>query len=371
MPSPKRHNGGSRHDGNGSDAGGPAPVRSFWSGTITFGLVSIPVDLFSGTRPRQTSMKMVDDEGHALGRQYRCSKEGKKLSNDDLVRGYETESGDVVVVTDEEFESVAPEMSRDIELRRFVPFEQIPPFYYQRPYFLAPAGRSAKAYNLLAMTMERTGQVAIGAFVMRGQEYLVAILADNGVLRAETLRYADEIRTPEVIGLPKKKKPSAKKVQQFSKAIDELKAKALDMSELEDRQAEALHALAEEKQKRGEDVIKLRGLEDEDAEGSSAEIIDLMEVLRKSLSKKAVVTTASNTPSPGQSRRERSGASHARSEGRASAGRRAKSSKSNASKDDLAQASKSELMKMASELDIVGRSKMGKSELVSAIRNAG
>lgn len=365
---PKRASDGS---GNGSDAGsGPAPVRSFWSGTITFGLVSIPVDLFSGTRPRQTSMKMVDKDGHALGRQYHCSKEGKKLKQDDLVRGYETESGDVVVITDEEFESVAPEMSRDIELRRFVPLEQIPPFYYQRPYFLAPAGRSAKAYNLLAMTMARTGQVAIGAFVMRGQEYLVAILADNGVLRAETLRYADEIRTPEVVGLPKRKKAAASKVQQLSKAIEALKSKTLDMSELEDRQAEALQHLAEEKEKRGEDVIKMRGLEEEDAEAQGAEIIDLMEVLRKSLSKSAVVTSASNTPSPGQAARPSRSTSHERSGKRASSGNRGKRSAS-ATNDDLAKSSKSDLMKMASELDIAGRSKMDKSALVSAIRRAG
>lgn len=367
MPKSSRRNGGSRH--NGSDSGGTAPVRSFWSGTITFGLVSIPVDLFSGTRPRQTAMKMVDTEGHPLGRQFRCSKEGKTLSNDDLVRGYETESGEVIVITDEEFESVAPEMSRDIELRRFVPLDEIPPYYYQRPYFLAPAGRSAKAYNLLAMTMARTGQVAIGSFVMRGQEHLVAILSDNGVLRAETLRYADEIRTPKAVGLPAKKKPPAKKVQQFSKAIDSLKAKTLDMSELEDRQAEALHALAEEKRERDEDVIKMRGLEDEDAQAGSAEIVDLMEVLRKSLSKNATVTNASNTPSPGQAARsKRSAASHARIDKHAFPGRRAKSSKTSTAKDDLEQASKSELMKMASELDIAGRSKMGKSALVTAIR---
>ena len=365
---PKKSN-GARGNGNGKAGTGPAPVRSFWSGTITFGLVSIPVDLFSGTRPRQTSMKMVDKEGHALGRQYRCSKEGKKLKQDDLVRGYETDSGDVVVITDEEFESVAPEMSRDIELRRFVPFEQIPPFYYQRPYFLAPAGRSAKAYNLLAMTMERTGQVAIGAFVMRGQEYLVAILADNGVLRAETLRYADEIRTPKMIGLPKKKKVAANKIQQFAKQIDALEHKTLDMSELEDRQAETLQQLAEDKQKRGEDVVKMRGLEEEDAEAQGAEIVDLMEVLRKSLSNKAVVTTASNTPSPRQAARPTRTSGHKRSGKRASSGSRGKSRST--AKDDLANSSKSELMKMAAELDIAGRSKMDKRELVSAIRRTG
>jgi DNA end-binding protein Ku len=271
-----------------------APVRSLWSGTITFGLVSIPVDLLSAVRPRQTAMKLVDKAGHPLGRQYHCSKEGRKLGADDLVRGYENDEGKMVVITDEEFESVAPEMSGDIELRNFVPLEQIPPLYFQRPYFLAPSGKSAKAYHLLAATMARTGRVGIGNFVMRGHEYLVAIISDNGVLRVDTLRYADEIRTPEAIGLPKRAKIASSKVTQFSKAIDELTRDKLAVEELEDREAEALTELAQEKQKDKDDVIRVTGLEAEDPEASAggAQIIDLMEVLRKSLSRSAVVTNA-------------------------------------------------------------------------------
>jgi DNA end-binding protein Ku len=286
----------SRKQGNGSagqteKAG--APVRSMWSGTITFGLVSIPVDLLSAVRPRQTAMKLVDESGHPLGRQFRCSKEDKKLDYDDLVRGYETD-GKMIVITDEEFESVAPEMSGDIELRNFVPLEQIPPMYFQRPYFLAPSGKSVKAYNLLSATMERTKRVGIGSFVMRGHEYLVAIVADNGVLRADTLRYADELRTPASIGLPKRSKVAASKVAAFSKAIGELTRKELALSELEDDDAAALMRLAQQKAKKGEDVTRAKGLESEDEEAaeSGAQIIDLMEVLRKSLSKRAVVTTA-------------------------------------------------------------------------------
>jgi DNA end-binding protein Ku len=292
-----KHNGGSQQDAT-EEAG--APVRSMWSGTITFGLVSIPVDLLSAVRPRQTAMKLVDKSGHALGREYHCSKEGKELDNDELVRGYETDEGKMVVITDEEFESVAPEMSGDIELRGFVPLEQIPPMYFQKPYFLAPSGKSAKAYNLLTATMEKTGRVGVGSFVMRGHEYLVAIVADNGVLRADTLRYTDEIRTPESIGLPKVKKPAAGKVTQFGKAIDELQQSKLDMSELADRDAQALRELAESKQKKDQDVIHPRGLEEADAEATegSAQIIDLMEVLRKSLSKNAVVTRAGGDSEP-------------------------------------------------------------------------
>ena len=295
---PKRkHNGGSQQAAT-QEAG--APVRSMWSGTITFGLVSIPVDLLSAVRPRQTAMKLVDKSGHALGREYHCSKEGKELDHDELVRGYETDEGKMVVITDEEFESVAPEMSGDIELRGFVPLEQIPPMYFQKPYFLAPSGKSAKAYNLLTATMQKTGRVGVGSFVMRGHEYLVAIVSDNGVLRADTLRYTDEIRTPESIGLPPVKKPAAGKVTSFGKAIDALKQTRLDMSELADQDAQALRELAERKQKKDEDVIQQRGLEEVDAEATqgSAQIIDLMEVLRKSLSKNAVVSRAGGDSEP-------------------------------------------------------------------------
>ncbi len=271
-----------------------ARVRPIWTGTITFGLVSIPVELLTSVRARETAMKLVDEEGHPLGRRYFCSKEGKKLDQDDLIRGYETDDGKMVVISDEEFESVAPEMSPDIELRNFVPLEQIPPLYFSKPYFLAPTGKSSKAYNLLAATMERSGKVGIGSFVMRGHEYLVAILSDNGVLRADTLRYSDEVRTPEMIGLPEHGKPNARKVTQFSKAIDELLRKEMDPAELEDEEAEALHHLVEAKRKKDEDVVSQAETAEADSEEEQGggNVIDLMAVLRKSLSKNAVVKNA-------------------------------------------------------------------------------
>lgn len=273
-----------------------APVRPTWTGTITFGLVSIPVNLYSAIRPRQTAMKLVDKDGHPLGRRYHCSKEDKELDYDELVRGYETDDGKMVVITDDEFESVAPEMSGDIDLRSFVPIEQIPPMYFQRPYFLAPSGKSAKAYHLLAQTMARSGRVGIGSFVMRGHEYLVAIISENGVLRADALRYADELRTPESIGLPERGKVVARTVTAMEKDIQGLIEKKLDIGELEDKDAEELQKLAHAKQKDGEDVIHQSGLEQAEGEEGGAQIIDLMDVLRKSLSKSAVVTNANSGP---------------------------------------------------------------------------
>ena len=258
-----------------------AAARSFWSGTITFGLVSIPVDLFAAVRGRRTSMKMVDTKGRPLGRQY-FSDEDEHLTQDELVRGYEAGKGEMIVITDEELESIAPEMTRDIELRRFVPRDEIPPPYFNRPYFLAPSGKSQKAYQLLARVMQETGRAGIGTFVMRGHQYLVAILSEGNLLRAATLRFADEVRAPREVDLPKPAKPAAKAVKDFSKAIESLTREALDLDELSDRYAAALEDLAEKKAKKGKDLVDPRG-ESEDEEEGGAEVIDLMKILRQRL----------------------------------------------------------------------------------------
>src|SRR5205085_5645330 len=138
----------------------------------------------------------------------------------------------------EEFAAAAPEKSRDIDLKRFVALDEIPPSFFDRPYFLAPDERAGKAYALLAQTMAKTGKAGIGSFVMRGHEYLIAILAENGILRAEVLRYADELRTPETIGLPRPGKADAALVRALAKEVDALSKPGLDMTEMADLEAE-------------------------------------------------------------------------------------------------------------------------------------
>jgi DNA end-binding protein Ku len=140
--------------------------------------------------------------------------------------------------------------------------------------------------------MERTGRVGIGSFVMRDHEYLVAIVSEGGVLRAETLRFHDELHAPDDIGLPKRKKASATRVKALSKEIDALTRDELDAHELSDQYAAAIEELAERKEKQGKDVVHVTGAEDEDAEPGTSNVIDLMSVLRRSLSAKATVTTA-------------------------------------------------------------------------------
>jgi DNA end-binding protein Ku len=317
-----------------------APVRPFWSGTITFGLVSIPVDLLAAVTPRRKSMKLVDAEGHPLGRRYYCPKDDRLLGNDELVRGFETDSGKMVVMSDAEFESVAPEKSRDIDLKRFVPLDAIPPFFFQRPFFLAPDERAGKAYALLAQTMARTGKAGIGSFVMRGHEYLVAILADQGMLRAEVLRYADEVRTPESVGLPRPRKADAATTRALAKEIDALSKPGLDLAEMQDVDAEELHRLAQRKAKSGEGVIAMADLEDVDEDrGGSAEVIDLMQVLRRSLGAKAGGASPADgsgapraTPAKGGERPPARAVRRRSAPGKAASARKAPASKTRARK---------------------------------------
>jgi len=123
----------------------PSGIRSFWTGTITFGLVNVPVALYSATRPRGVALKMIGPDEAPVQRRYVCSKDGKVLDADDIVRGYEVEKGKFVVVTDDELEAIEPRKSREIDLRVFVDVDDIDPIYFDRAYFLVPASGTNKA----------------------------------------------------------------------------------------------------------------------------------------------------------------------------------------------------------------------------------
>src|ERR1044072_1058270 len=153
-------------------------ARPFWSGTLTFGLVSVPVDLYPGNRTNRAPLRMLGPEGEALARRYYSEKTGPALDTEEMVRGYEIEKDRFVIITDEELERLAPEQSRDIDLRRFVPLADIPPLHFDRSYFLAPSEGSEKAYRLLSQTMEKEKLAGVATFVMRGKEYLVAIFPE-------------------------------------------------------------------------------------------------------------------------------------------------------------------------------------------------
>src|SRR5215467_2442087 len=256
-------------------------ARPFWSGTLTFGLVSVPVDLYPGNRSNRAPLRMLGPEGEPLARRYYSQKTGNDLEDESMVRGFEFDKDRYVIVTDEELERLAPEQSRDIDLRRFVPLADIPPLYFDRSYFLAPSEGSEKAYRLLSQTMEKEKLAGVATFVMRSKEYLVAIFPENEILRAETMRFADEIRTPKEIGLAEKKKVPAAAVRKFEKLIEKHSEKRLSLERLKDEQTEKLLKLVERKRKQHQDVIEV-----EVPEQKEGKVVDLMEALKKSLAGK-------------------------------------------------------------------------------------
>jgi DNA end-binding protein Ku len=232
------------------------------------------------TQSTRTSLRTLGPNGEPLARRYYSQKTERDLDADEIVRGYENKKDKFVVVTDEELERLAPEKSRDIDVRLFVPENSIPPFYFERSYFLLPAANSEKAYRLLAETMEKNGLAGIATFVMRGKEYLVAIFAENEILRAETMRFSDEVRSPQSIGLPKKKEAPKATVTKLEKLIKKKSKRQLTRSKLDDEQSENLLKLVKKKGAQRKNVVEV---ESKDRDGGDGKVIDLVEILKKSL----------------------------------------------------------------------------------------
>lgn len=227
---------------------------------------------------------MLGPDGQPLSRRYYSQKTERDLDADEMVRGYEIDDGKYVVVSDEELDRLAPEKTRDIDIKLFVPQETIPPVHFDRGYFLTPTPNSEKAYKLLAETLGKGKKAGIATFVMRGKEYLVAIFSEHGILRAETMRFEDELRTPGEVGLPKRvpKVPKAT-VKKFERLIGAKSKKQMSATKLKDEQTERLLKLVKKKGAQKKNVVKV----ETDDRGEESNVIDLVAVLKKSLLGKA------------------------------------------------------------------------------------
>ena len=319
-------------------------VRPFWSGTISFGLVSVPVDLYSAQRRGRISLRMLDQDGTPLRRTYYCPAHQTVVHPEHLLRGYEVAEGEYVVVRDDELEALAPGKSRDIDLSRFVHRDEIPPAFFQRSYFLTPAGESTKAYGLLAEVMQRTGMAGIATFVMRGKEYPVVILAEGGILQAETLRFQDELRTPGDIGLSEPQPADERSVQACEEVLDALFRESLPDDAMRDRDTEQLQALIDRKRAEGRDVVVVSEDAEEDqedleqAEDAAVDGEDLLAKIRQSLRG-----------------------------GRGEQPQHAAATKT--AVQQLKDLSKEELYQRAKKMGVTGRSKMSKEQLIRSLKN--
>ena len=174
--------------------------RAMWSGSISFGLVNIPVKLYSAVSRKSVRFNQIDRNSGARIKYKKVSADsGDEVTNDDIVKGYELPSGDYVTVSDDELAQLDPKASRTIDIEEFVDLADIDPVFYDSAYLLAPDKATAKPYALLARAMEQSGKVGIARVVMRTKQYLCAVRPQDGKLVMSTMVYADEVNDPAQI----------------------------------------------------------------------------------------------------------------------------------------------------------------------------
>jgi DNA end-binding protein Ku len=202
--------------------------RAIWSGAISFGLVNIPVKLYSAVSRKTVRFHQLDQTDNQRIQQKRVNpRTGEEVPYENLVKGYEIGPDRFVVITPEELESLEPEKTRTIDIVAFVDLDQIDPIFYDHPYYLVPDTGATKAYRLLVDAMEETGKVAIGRVVLRSKEHLVALRPRDGVLTMETMLFADEVIPPDDLDeAPQdgKAKTSKKELEMAQQLIDSLSA---------------------------------------------------------------------------------------------------------------------------------------------------
>jgi DNA end-binding protein Ku len=254
--------------------------RSLWTGSLSFGLVNVPVALFSAVKDTDVHFRQLHDKDHTPVETRRfCSKEDTEVDYDEIGHGFETDDGDDVVLTDAELATAAPRKTRTIDIEAFVDLEDVDPIYFDHPYILMPSGDSEgtqRAYRLLLEVMAKSEGAALGRFVMRTKEYLVLIRERDERLLLTTLRFHDEVRETKGIPTPTKQaKPSKKQVDQAVALIEAL-ACDWDPSRYKDRYQQRLKRVIKQKEK-GE-TVKAPEREDD-----TSPVPDLMAALEKTL----------------------------------------------------------------------------------------
>src|SRR5947209_4260235 len=254
-------------------------ARAIWSGTISFGLVNVPVKLYSAVHSKDLQFHQFDPKGNRIQYKRVSEKTGKEVDYSDIVKGYEVKKGQYVMVDPDELASYKPESTRTVDISDFVDLDQIDPVYYENTYYLAPDGKGAgKAYNLLLEAMEKQNKAAVGKVVIRTKQYLAAIRPLDGVLALSTMRFADEVvSTSEVKNGSSGKDGSVSKreVDMASQIIDSLTSK-WDPSRYRDTYREQVLGLLKKKAEGKEIVV-------DEPEEEQAQVLDLMEALEASL----------------------------------------------------------------------------------------
>ncbi|HWM74978.1 MAG TPA: Ku protein [Nocardioides sp.] len=254
-------------------------ARAIWTGSVSFGLVNVPVGLYSATQDHDVHFHQFEKGTSSRVRNQRVNEDtGDEVAYRDVVKGAEVGDG-YVMLTQEELESVEPGRSRTIDITDFVDAAEIDPVYYQKSYYLAPSDETAnKAYMLLVKAMTKAGRIGVATFVMRGKQYLAAIRPQDKVLVLETMFFADEVRDPaeEIDQLPARTQVSGKDLDMAVSLVKSLTT-PWKPDNYQDTYADRVKKLIEAKKKNREVVVA------EDAEQSSEKVVDLMSALQASV----------------------------------------------------------------------------------------
>jgi DNA end-binding protein Ku len=228
-------------------------ARSLWTGSLSFGLVNVPVALFSGVRDTDLHFRQLYAKNHAPVEIRRfCVEEDEEVPYDEIANGFETDDDDLVILTDAELATAAPRKTRTIDIEAFVDLEDVDPTYYDHPYVLMPVGEAdgtLRAYRLLLEVMERTERAALGRFVLRTKEYLALIRARDDRLVLTTMLWHDEVRPAKDIPTPTKKDKPAKKEIDGAVALIEALSCDWDPSRYEDTYQKRLRKIVRDKSK--------------------------------------------------------------------------------------------------------------------------
>jgi len=232
-------------------------ARAIWSGSISFGLLNVPVKLYSAVARRNIALREIRDSDSARIKHRRVA-EGtdEEVPYENIVKAFEITPGQYVPIDKDEMSALAPEKTRAIDVQDFVDLEQIDPVYFDSPYYLGPADGAEKAYSLLAKAMQASGKVAIARFVFRNKEHLAALRSGAGVLTLTTMRFADEVVSPGELGdvLPEQTPKVAKKEQEMAEQLIESLSTEFDPAAYRDEYREQLMSLIERKAE-GKEIV--------------------------------------------------------------------------------------------------------------------
>ena len=250
-------------------------MKTMWKGAISFGLVSIPVRVFTATEEKTLKFNQLHEKDHGRIRYKRvCSKDGEEVPYDQIVSGYEYDKDRYVVLEDEDFDAIPVESSRTIDIAQFVDADEIDPLLFKKSYYLAPEETGVKAYALLREALSDDGRVGIAKVSFRDKEHLATIRVHDNVLVLETMYWPDEIREPAFEELEKETKVRPQEAQMAKSLVDNL-TDEWNPDEFKDEYREALLGIVEKKVA-GEEIEVIEAPE-------PTKVLDLMEALKQSV----------------------------------------------------------------------------------------